>query len=617
MAVAVIINPGTEVDPVVAWGAMFAAARGLDLDVVLVSPSGAQALPELDPGLGTKVRELVSDDPYHAVLDDVAQTKPELVLLARQRDGREDDSTKRLVRRLFSALHCDTMMLRAGKLVAKGERHQILVPASGGPHSLTALAWARDLVTAEGEGKIVPLFVEPDTGELAEAVGNKRLGKILKRAGLNPESPTVDPQVVVADDVRAGIAEAAAGGKHDLMLVGASGIGALRSLLFGTIPGRLFKGESPIAVGVVRRATSLGERFRLAAERWLHLRIPQLGRAERISLFENLENNARWSFDFMTLICLSTAIAAIGLMVNSTAVVIGAMLVAPLMTPMIGAGLALVQGNLPMIRSAARAIVYGFFAALLIGILVGYFSINGRLTPEMEARGGPGLPDMMIALLSGIAASYCIARPNLSSALAGVAIAAALVPPIATVGISISLGELGVARGAAILFATNVVAIILGAAGTFYATGIRGSGASGRRPVWVRRTVLGLILCALILIVPLGSVLLTKVAQRVVDTPNERRFYRVSDEVYAAMEQGIAKLGDGYRVEKITAYRSGNQHTLELDVIAREIPEPSLVATLERRASEISGRETRVRLLVRQVVEAEVEPDPERLPGGE
>ena len=157
----------------------------------------------------------------------------------------------------------------------------------------------------------------------------------------------------------------------------------------------------------------------------------------------------------------------------------------------------------------------------------------------------------------------------------------------------------------------------IGAAGTFYATGIRGSGASGRRPVWVRRTVLGLILCALIPIVPLGSVLLTKVAQRVVDTPNERRFYRVSDEVYAAMEQGIAKLGDGYRVEKITAYRSGNQHTLELDVIAREIPEPSLVATLERRASEISGRETRVRLLVRQVVEAEVEPDPERLPGGE
>ena len=192
----------------------------------------------------------------------------------------------------------------------------------------------------------------------------------------------------------------------------------------------------------------------------LRLRVPQLTREDRIAVFEKLQNSSRWNFDFMALICLSTAIAALGLIVNSTAVVIGAMLVAPLMTPILGSGLALVQGNAPLVLDCVRSILLGFLFALVIGAAVGFTALlfpgYGQLTPELAARGRPGAPDMLIALFSGIAASYCIARPNLASALAGVAIAAALVPPIATTGISLAWGNFMNATGSALLFGINV-----------------------------------------------------------------------------------------------------------------------------------------------------------------
>ena len=115
---------------------------------------------------------------------------------------------------------------------------------------------------------------------------------------------------------------------------------------------------------------------------------------------------------------------------DSAAVVIGAMLVAPLMSPLLGCGMAIVQGNLPLFRNSLKAVLFGFLVALAIGVVLGFISPMGELTDELRARGGPTVLDMLVALLSGIAAAYCNGRPNLSAALPGVAIAAALVPPL-------------------------------------------------------------------------------------------------------------------------------------------------------------------------------------------
>ena len=172
--------------------------------------------------------------------------------------------------------------------------------------------------------------------------------------------------------------------------------------------------------------------------------------------------------DFITLIALSTAIAALGLIQNSAAVVIGAMLVAPLMTPMLGAGLGLLQGNILLVREAITSIVLGFSISLGIGISFGFLTPGLVELTELQARCGPNILDLFIALFSGIAAAYALARPGLLGALPGVAIAAALVPPIATTGIALSIGAVVEAALAATLFGTNLVAIILSSAATFF-----------------------------------------------------------------------------------------------------------------------------------------------------
>ena len=166
----------------------------------------------------------------------------------------------------------------------------------------------------------------------------------------------------------------------------------------------------------------------------------------------------------------------------------------------------LVQGNIPMIRTCFLSIAAGFLLALVIGALTGLATMQmyGEMKSELLGRCQNDPLDLGVAFFSGIAASFCLARPGLSSALAGVAIAAALVPPIATAGIAMTFNDpslphpdsgqrLRNAGSAALLFGTNVVAIILGSALTFFLVGVRGS-KSERSSVWVRRIVLVLLL---------------------------------------------------------------------------------------------------------------------------
>ena len=117
------------------------------------------------------------------------------------------------------------------------------------------------------------------------------------------------------------------------------------------------------------------------------------------------------------------------------------------------------------------------------------FFNEAQLTSEMAARTVPSLLDLLVALASGFAAAYATSRPNLSAALPGVAIAAALVPPIATAGLALSLIKLQAVGGALLLFLTNIVAITVGAAISLWLVGIRGSHMHSRFQQW---TVLGL-----------------------------------------------------------------------------------------------------------------------------
>lgn len=191
-------------------------------------------------------------------------------------------------------------------------------------------------------------------------------------------------------------------------------------------------------------------------------------------------------FDFFLLVILSCSIATLGLITDSPAVIIGAMLVAPLMSPIIGIGLASIVGDSSMLKNAASALLRGAALAILLSALVTlvntYLPIISfqSLPQEVLSRTHPTPIDLAIAFSGGIAAAYAMTQANLSAALPGVAIATALMPPLCTVGIGLALGRLDVAGGALLLFITNAVTIAFAAVLVFFLRGFGSSSVTGK-----------------------------------------------------------------------------------------------------------------------------------------
>jgi len=175
---------------------------------------------------------------------------------------------------------------------------------------------------------------------------------------------------------------------------------------------------------------------------------------------------------FYALVAAATLIACLGLIANSTAVIIGAMLVAPLMTPIFGISLSLVRGEARLMGRAVRAEVLGVALAVGIAALFGSLPLALEVTPEMLARTQPNLLDLMVAVLAGFAGAYAMTNEHLSPALPGVAIATAIVPPLANAGLCLAMGAYQGAYGSFLLFLANFLSILLVSSLVFIGTGL-------------------------------------------------------------------------------------------------------------------------------------------------
>jgi uncharacterized hydrophobic protein (TIGR00271 family) len=175
---------------------------------------------------------------------------------------------------------------------------------------------------------------------------------------------------------------------------------------------------------------------------------------------------------FYALVATSTLIASLGLIANSTAVIIGAMLVAPLMTPIFGLSLALVRGKPRLLGRALRAEVVGVVLGVALAALFGSLPLALEVTPEMLARTQPNLLDLLVAVLAGFAGSYAMIDERLSPTLPGVAIATAIVPPVANTGLCLAMGAYQGAYGSFLLFLANFLSILIVASATFIAAGL-------------------------------------------------------------------------------------------------------------------------------------------------
>lgn len=191
-------------------------------------------------------------------------------------------------------------------------------------------------------------------------------------------------------------------------------------------------------------------------------------------LFEGDDRRVRFS-RFLTLMGFASAIASLGVLADSTAVVIGAMLVAPLLTPLMGMSLSLVTGWTDEFGRAGLVAGAGTLVAVFTGFLAS--AIIGKGTDittntQIVSRSSPTLIDLGIALAAGGAGAYALSRRDVSDALPGVAVAIALVPPLAVVGVTAQLGSWSESAGALLLFVTNALAILSMGALVFIVTGV-------------------------------------------------------------------------------------------------------------------------------------------------
>lgn len=241
---------------------------------------------------------------------------------------------------------------------------------------------------------------------------------------------------------------------------------------------------------------------------WFRKIIKSLPSERQKVITDEVALSASPGYDFFILVVLSCSIATLGLITDSSAVIIGAMLIAPLMSPIIGIGLASISGNTTLLRKSLSALFRGALLAICLATLMTwgnnylpFFSIQ-EMPKEVLARTRPTPIDLVIALAGGIAAAYAMTQPNISAALPGVAIATALMPPLCTVGIGLALNRWDVAGGATLLFITNAITIAFASVLVFFLRGF-----SSDIQIKDRRIPRSLIVAALLtalLLVPLS-----------------------------------------------------------------------------------------------------------------
>ena len=189
------------------------------------------------------------------------------------------------------------------------------------------------------------------------------------------------------------------------------------------------------------------------------------------TLFKNLREESRLRSSFMILLILATMIATFGLFINSSSVVIGAMLLAPLMQPIVSLSMGVLRQDSDLELNGAKTIAIGVIAVLSTAAIIAFFTPIERLTSEMAGRLSPTILDLFVAIVSGVAAAYAKSNEKILGSLAGVAIAVALVPPLAVAGIGLGWVDWHMFGTAFLLFITNLVGIVLAAALTFVILG--------------------------------------------------------------------------------------------------------------------------------------------------
>ncbi len=287
----------------------------------------------------------------------------------------------------------------------------------------------------------------------------------------------------------------------------------------------------------------------------------------------DLRRESRLTGGYLLVTGLSSVIATFGLITDSAAVIIGAMLIAPLLSPIMALALAALGGRERLFARAGVTLVTGIAVALVLSASLAWvaqqlpFGALATVPAEVQSRTRAGPFDLIVALAGGAAAAYALVRLQGAAALFGVAIATALIPPLCTVGIGIAMGDQGITIGAATLFVTNLVAITAAATVMFAALRLR-----PRRSRTAHYGILltsGLVIALVFVLVPTA----VGVAQQRQLAAGRQAF---ADSVSSAVADSLQARVPGATL--VSVERSTQQGTLQLRATVEAATMPSLVA---------------------------------------
>jgi len=485
---------------------------------------------------------------------------------------------------------CNVMVVRAesdwpkNDLLGK-QKLKVLVPTAGGPNTPLAIDLA---LLPVGQSEVTAFYITRPADDAARVAARKAwFAEFTQPWADNPQFKT---KIVQTDAILQGILAEAV--HHDVTMLGASNESMFSQLLFGTIPQQIAqqnKGTTIIVKQTDGRFGSLARRVWWSVNHF----VPKLPLDDRTEVYKQIRRAARPKADFFIMIALATGIAALGLLVNSPAVIIGAMLVAPLMAAIVGIGLGMIQADAKLLRLSASATLRGVLLAIGMGLLMGLILPRQDPTMEIMSRARPSLYDLGVALVSGLAGAYAISRKDMSSSLPGVAIAAALVPPLATVGIGISWRNWEIAQGALVLFLTNLVAISAASGLVFFLVGFRPHFARQSRQNIFRGGVIGSALLLLVMAVVLYTLS--------IDTFRQAKVEQVVDKILKERVQQLdppATL-DGW---EFVDNENDADNTLNIEARLRAEDNPTHSSVVELRNQVVGALQDKYLLEVDQAV---------------
>ncbi len=195
-------------------------------------------------------------------------------------------------------------------------------------------------------------------------------------------------------------------------------------------------------------------------------------RISREEMYESVKDMAKLTRVYLGMIALSTVVAAVGLMNDNVAVIIGAMVIAPMLGPIIAQAMGTTLGDFPLVRLALKTNLAGLGLALVLSVLLGLVLQASPSGSELAARTRIGLGDMAVALASGGAGALAFTA-GVPTVLVGVMVAVALLPPLASLGLLLGSGYLLPALGAGLLLITNIICVNLAGVVVFWIQGVR------------------------------------------------------------------------------------------------------------------------------------------------